>query len=74
MSPSRLATALVNGVTPRQWHEAINSKVFFRVQEQRLLGLLCARPDRKLEHDVLVIDGASFAAAHEEQIRLCHMN
>ena len=27
-----------------------------------------------LEHDVLVINTASFVAAHENQIWLCHMN
>jgi hypothetical protein len=65
---------LLNGVTPRDWYETINSKVFFWVQEERLHGLLNARAYRILEHDVLVIDTASFVAAHESQIWLCHMN
>jgi len=74
MEATRLATALLNGVTPRDWYETINSKVFFWVQEERLCGLLNARPYRMLEHDVLVINTASFVAAHENQIWLCHMN
>lgn len=74
MEIGRLATALINGVTPQQWYETINTKVFFWVQEERLLGLLNARPYRKLEHDVLVIDTASLVAAHEKEIWLCHMN
>lgn len=74
MEPSRLATALMNGVTTQQWYETINTKVFFWVQEVRLHGLLNARPYRNLEHDVLVIDSASFVAAHEKEIWLCHMN
>lgn len=74
METTRLATALLNGVTPRDWYETINSKVFFWVQEERLHGLLNARPYRVLEHDVLVIDTASFVAAHESKIWLCHMN
>jgi len=74
MEPNRLAMALHSGVTSRQWYETINAKVFFWVQEERLLGLLNARPYRNLEHDVLVIDTASFVAAHEEEIWLCHMN
>ncbi len=74
METSRLATGLINGVTPKQWYETINNKVFFWVQEERLLGLLNARPYRALEHDVLVIDTASFVAAHEREIWLCHMN
>jgi len=74
MAPVRLATALLNGVTTRQWYEAINSKVFFWVDELRLHGLLNARSYKKLEHDVLVLDTASFVAAHEAEIWLCHMN
>lgn len=74
METSRLATALRNGVTPRQWYETINAKVFFWVQESRLYGLLNARPYRKLEHDVLTIDTQSFLAAHENEAWLCHMN
>lgn len=74
METSRLATALLNGVTPQQWYETINSKVFFWVQEQRLYGLLNARPYRNLEHDVLTIDTRSFLAAHEADVWLCHMN
>lgn len=74
METSRLATGLINGVTPKQWYETINTKVFFWVQEERLHGLLNARPYRALEHDVLVIDTASFVAAHEMEIWLCHMN
>lgn len=74
METTRLATALLNGVTPRDWYETINSKVFFWVEERRLHGLLNARPYRMLEHDVLVINTASFVAAHENQISLCHMN
>lgn len=74
MEPGRLAKALLNGVTAQQWYETINTKVFFWVQEERLHGLLNARPYRTLEHDVLVIDTASFVAAHEQAIWLCHMN
>lgn len=74
METSRLATALLNGVTPREWYETINSKVFFWVQEERLHGLLNARPYRMLEHDVLVIKTASLVATHENRVWLCHMN
>jgi hypothetical protein len=74
MEPSRLAKALRNGVTVQQWYETINTKVFFWVQEERVHALLNARPYRNLEHDVLVIDTASFVAVHELEIWLCHMN
>lgn len=74
METSRLATALLNRVTPQQWYETINTKVFFWVQENRLYGLLNARPYRKLEHDVLTLDTRSLLAAHGGNVWLCHMN
>lgn len=74
MEPDRLAKALVAPVTTQQWYETINNKVFFWVREERLHGLLNARPYRDLEHDVLVIDTPSLVAAHEKEIWVCHMN
>ena len=74
MPAKRLAGMLENGLTPRQWYETINSKVFFWVQSKRLEGLLNARSYRADEHDVLTINTASFVKAHEHSIWLCHMN
>lgn len=74
MRAERLAGALEQGVTPRQWYEIINSKVFFWVQSARLERLLNARAYRAYEHDVFTIDTASFVNAHEHSIWLCHMN
>ena len=74
MPAERLADMLENGLTPRQWYESINSKVFFWVQSARLEGLLNARSYRADEHDVLTINTASFVKAHEHSIWLCHMN
>jgi len=74
MPPRILAESLLNGVTPRQWYETINDKVFFWAAERRLMGLLGAKLYRELEHDVLTLDTRSFAAAHQAKIWLCHMN
>ena len=74
MRAERLSGALEQGVTPSQWYEIINSKVFFWVQSERLERLLNARAYRAHEHDVFTIDTASFLDAHEHSIWLCHMN
>jgi hypothetical protein len=74
MPEGRLIQALTDGTTPRQWYELINHKVFFWAEEQRLHRLLGARDYRKLEHDVLTLDSATFIPAYAEAIWLCHMN
>ncbi|MGE8189174.1 DUF7002 family protein [Pseudomonas sp. NPDC086278] len=74
MPEGRLIQALTDGTTPRQWYELINHKVFFWAEEQRLHRLLGARDYRRLEHDVLTLDSATFIPAYAEAIWLCHMN
>jgi hypothetical protein len=74
MPEGRLIQALTDGTTPRQWYELINQKVFFWAEEQRLHRLLGARDYRRLEHDVLTLDSATFIPAYAEAIWLCHMN
>jgi hypothetical protein len=74
MPEGRLIQVLTDGTTPRQWYELINHKVFFWAEEQRLHRLLGARDYRKLEHDVLTLDSATFIPAYAEAIWLCHMN
>ncbi|WP_426178471.1 DUF7002 family protein [Pseudomonas sp. TWRC1-2] len=74
MPEVRLLDALKDGTTPQQWYELINNKVFFWAEETRLHRLLGARDYRKLEHDVLTLDSATFIPAYAEAIWLCHMN
>lgn len=74
MNEKRLAGALDDGLTPQNWYEIINSKVFFWAQPKRLVSLLSARSYREHEHDVFTFDTASFVAAHEHSIWLCPMN
>jgi hypothetical protein len=74
MPESRLLQALKDGITPRQWYELINDKVFFWVEEERLHRLLGARDYRKLDHDVLTLDSEKFIPAYADKIWLCHMN
>lgn len=74
MTPSRLASALTGGLTPTQWYELLNRKVFMWAREERLIGLLSAAEYGTLEHDVLTIDTLSLLEQHEQDIWLCHMN
>lgn len=74
MPPDRLAKGLQDGVTTEEWYKLINEKVFFWTSEVRLHRLLNARDYRKLEHDVLTIDTASFIKDYAKKIWLCHMN
>lgn len=73
MEPTRLVKAL-QGVTPTQWYQFLNSKVFMWAEERRLFGLLKARAYRALEHDVLTIDTAALMQSYADQVCLCPMN
>lgn len=72
MPPDRLRHALPPALTPEQWYELINSKVFFWVSPERLGRLL--RSYRNAQHDVLRVDTASLLANHADRTWLCHMN
>jgi hypothetical protein len=74
MSDTRLAKCLGDGLTPRDWYEILNRKVFFWATEDRLNTLLGARAYRSLTHDVLTIDSAPFLRKYAGRIELCHMN
>ncbi|MFJ3409137.1 DUF7002 family protein [Pseudomonas protegens] len=74
MPPKRLQDALVDGTTPAEWYRFINSRVFMWAEEHRLFNLLNARNYKKLTHDVLTIDTASFVRDYSDKIMLCRMN
>jgi len=74
MPEDRLRRAMDGSMTPQQWYELINSRVFFWVSRARLETLLCAVSYRNDEHDVLTIDSESLVRSHEGAIMLCHMN
>ena len=69
----RLATLLVDMTVPEWLHE-LNSRVFFWVDEAKLVGLLSARRYGERDHDVLVVDTAELLAAHADGVRLTTMN
>jgi hypothetical protein len=73
MSDAALIKCL-QGMTPREWYETLNRKVFFWLSWGRLLGLLSARAYRNRRHCVLTIDTAQMLERHLPQITLSPIN
>lgn len=68
-----LAEAL-DGMSPADWYTELNSRVFFFLQERRLLELLGARSYRNHTHTVITLDTAALVRRHESSIELCAIN
>jgi hypothetical protein len=64
----------LTGITPKEWYELLNKKVFFWLTEERLSTLLSAGAYRGREHCVLTIDSQSLIERHERNISLSSMN
>ena len=73
LNPTILARCLID-MTPDEWCETLNRRVFFWTEEERLVRLLAARAYRDRAHDVLTLDTASLVAAFEPAITLARMN
>jgi len=74
MSDSGLIRCLPNHLSPCDWYELLNSKVFFWLNEVRLHKLTGAKAYRDLEHDVLEIDTQSLIETHLSYICFCPIN
>lgn len=64
----------LTGITPKEWYELLNRKVFFWLTEERLSTLLSAGAYRGREHCVLSIDTRALVERHERNISLSSMN
>jgi hypothetical protein len=64
----------LDGMTPRQWYETLNAKVFFWTSTQRLQRLVTAKAGRDVAQLVLTVDTRGLVAVHRERIRLSGMN
>ena len=73
MRESSLGKCL-NGMTPRQWYELLNGKVFFWATKERLLRLLSARAYKDRTHSVLTVDTQLLVAQYSETLRLSRIN
>ena len=74
MDDAGLRRCLEDGMTPRQWYECLNAKVFFWLTQKRLDRLSGAKPYRSGEREVLVLDSRDLVTAYRHKIWLCPMN
>ena len=73
MQEKALERCLVD-MTPREWYEHLNRRVFFWVEWKRLLKLLGARAYRDRPHLVLEVDTAELLERHAERVSLSPIN
>ncbi|GAB5451135.1 MAG: hypothetical protein Hals2KO_14630 [Halioglobus sp.] len=74
MSDKALRKVLLDGLTPRDWYETLNSKVFFWSSEDKVQVLLNARAYRDKVHDVISIDTAKLVQKYGDKIVVCPYN
>lgn len=72
--PLREQHLYVDGMTPRQWYELLNRKVFLWVDPERLQTFLRALPYRELGHDMLTVDTAKLLNRQLDSITLAPIN
>ena len=73
MSDNALKKCL-SGMRVSQWYKTLNSRVFFWLTENRLMGLLRARAYRDDQHCVLTIDTKSLVEDYYKKITLSPIN
>jgi hypothetical protein len=73
MRETSLRNCLI-GMTPREWYELLNRKVFFWPTRERLIGLLAAKAYRDRTHCVLTIDTQRIFEAQLNGVRLSPIN
>jgi hypothetical protein len=73
LSESRLEACL-NDMTLEEWLGALNSRVFFWLDEAHLETLLDARAYRDTSHDVITVDTAALLERHGADITLSPIN
>lgn len=61
-------------MSPQQWYESLNKKVFFWLTTERLLRLLQAKEYRSNKQLVLTVDTAMLLRRHSERVSLSALN
>jgi hypothetical protein len=73
--PAKFLDACMNeGISPSDFLNALNSRVFFWLSKQRLKTLLNARHYRNLRHTVLHVDTAALLRAYTGRVQLAPYN
>lgn len=74
LKESMLIQSLQGKMTPREWYETLNGKVFFWPTRKRVLRLLGARAYRGLKHMVITVDTCSLLQDYFSDVRLSRIN
>ena len=74
MDDGGLLRSLSGGLTPTDWYQFLNARVFFWVSHERLTKLLHARAYRGRRQTVLTVDTARLLARHEAHVLLSPIN
>lgn len=64
----------LRGMTPQQWYEMLNERVFFWVTPARVQTLLNARAYRNREHTVITLDTAGLVAKYASRMFFSPIN
>ncbi|KFE71364.1 DUF7002 family protein [Hyalangium minutum] len=74
MDDAGLLRSLSGGLSPTDWYQLLNARVFFWVTHERLTKLLNARAYRNKRQTVLTLDTARLLARHEARVMLSPLN
>lgn len=74
MDDARLRRCLPAHITPKDWYELLNTKVFFWFTRDRLHRLTGGKTYRNTSHDVIEVNTRSLIMAHRDSIWFCPMN
>lgn len=74
MDDAGLRRCLPEEISPADWYQFLNRKVFFWLTEDRLWKLTGAKAYRDTEHEVLVVDTKSLIERYRDKIWLCPIN
>ncbi|MCU1311491.1 MAG: uncharacterized protein JWO20_2616 [Candidatus Angelobacter sp.] len=74
MHETGLLKCLQDGITPSQWYEVLNKRVFFWLSKDRLERLLSARAYKGKQHCVLTLKTEELLSNHAKAVTLCPIN
>ena len=74
MSETALAGCLDDGLSPADWFQMLNKRVFFWGDERRVARLVGARANRERAIEVMVIDTQPLARTYARHIELSPIN
>ncbi len=74
LSDKRLQVLLPPEISPRQWYEFLNGKVFFWLTKKRLDKFSNAKAYRNTEHEVLMLNSRKFVEVYRDRIWLSPIN